>query len=158
MENASKALIIAGAILIALLIISLGIFMFNKMGGSAKDAANMDEQEIANFNSKITPYVGKNVSGSQVNALIQYIISVNTSAANAGDKTKSVTISFPVTTSSGGSGTNTISVGNGAGGQLTVTYANTAYPKRVNTGASNYYKVEVTHGSSGLISEIKVTK
>ena len=39
MENASKALIIAGAILLAILIIALGVFIFNK----AKSATNMDD-------------------------------------------------------------------------------------------------------------------
>ena len=39
MENASKALIIAGAILLAILIIALGVFIFSK----AKSATNMDD-------------------------------------------------------------------------------------------------------------------
>ena len=34
MENASKALIIAGSILIAIIIISLGVLVFNKFGDS----------------------------------------------------------------------------------------------------------------------------
>ena len=58
MENASKALIMAGAILIAILIISLGVYVFNNMSSTAKNSANMDKQEISNFNSKITPYLG----------------------------------------------------------------------------------------------------
>ena len=53
MENASKALIMAGAILIAIMIISLGILVFSRMSSSAKSAANMDEQEISNFNSNV---------------------------------------------------------------------------------------------------------
>ncbi len=36
MENASKALIMAGAILIAIMIISLGILVFSRMSSSAK--------------------------------------------------------------------------------------------------------------------------
>ena len=36
MENASKALIMAGSILIAILIISLGIVIFNRFGDNAK--------------------------------------------------------------------------------------------------------------------------
>lgn len=106
MENASKALIIAGSILVAIMVISLGVLVFNKMGNSAKESANMDKQEIAAFNSKITPYIGNSISGSQVNALIQYIISVNTSAVNSGDVTKSVSITYPLEAG----GTNTIKV------------------------------------------------
>lgn len=47
MENASKALIIAGAILISILLISLGIVMFNaskETTGQATDTANAMEQ------------------------------------------------------------------------------------------------------------------
>ena len=80
MENASKALIIAGAILIAILIVSLGILIFNNFAGKAKESANMDEQEIAAFNSKIKPYLGNSVAGSQVNALLQYCLACNTTS------------------------------------------------------------------------------
>jgi len=94
MENASKALIMAGAILIAIMIISLGILIFSKMGGSAKEIANMDEQEIAAFNSKITPYLGESVSGSQVNALLQYCLSNNMAAANSGETYKYIVVDY----------------------------------------------------------------
>lgn len=40
MENASKALIIAGAILISILLISLGIIMFNSSKGTSEQAKN----------------------------------------------------------------------------------------------------------------------
>ena len=38
MENASKALIIAGAILISILLISLGIVMFNASKGTTRSS------------------------------------------------------------------------------------------------------------------------
>ena len=50
MENASKALIIAGAILLAILLISLGIMIFNQ----AQDTVNnsgMSQAEITAFNA-----------------------------------------------------------------------------------------------------------
>ena len=97
MENASKALIIAGAILISIMIISLGVLLFTRMSSSAKNAANMDEQEIANFNSKITPYLGKSINGSQVNALIQLVISIDQSAVNSGNSS-TVEITYPIGT------------------------------------------------------------
>lgn len=138
MENASKALIMAGSILIAIMIISLGILVFNNMGNSAKNMANMDKQEISAFNSKITPYLGENVSGSQVNTLIQYIRSVDASAVSSGDAMKYVSITYP-----GGS----ISVSDS--NQLTVTGS-----LRVETG--KYYKVTETYGEYGLINQIVV--
>lgn len=47
MENASKALIIAGAILISILLISLGIIMFNSSKGTtdqAKETSNVMQE------------------------------------------------------------------------------------------------------------------
>ena len=97
MENASKALIIAGSILIAIMIISLGIVIFNNFGGNAKKMANMDKQEIAAFNSKITPYVGNHVSGTQVNTLLQYCLSVNMSAKQSSTNYQAITVTIKET-------------------------------------------------------------
>ena len=146
MENASKALIIAGAILISIMIVSLGVLIFNKMGNSAKEAANMDEQEIANFNSKLTPYIGQKISGSQVNALIQLVISIDNSAVNSGDTTKSVEIQYPISGE-----TNTIKITNGS-------ISGADKVKRVETGVGQFYKVESQYGENGLINKITVTK
>lgn len=95
MENASKALIMAGAILIAIMIISLALFVFNNFGNMAREQANMDKEEIQAFNSKITPYLGT-ISGSQVNALLQYCLSVNISANQSGETYKKISISGDV--------------------------------------------------------------
>lgn len=84
MENASKALIIAGAILLAILIISLGILIFNQAQDTV-GSVNMDEQEIMAFNNKFTQYEGDSVRGSQVNALAQAVLANNQSAKNNGD-------------------------------------------------------------------------
>lgn len=92
MENASKALIIAGSILIAIVIISLGVVIFNKMATSVENQSSLTTQQISNFNSKITPYVGKNVAGSQVNALIQLVRTINTKAENDGDDSRKITL------------------------------------------------------------------
>lgn len=138
MENASKALIMAGAILIAILIISLGILIFNNFGNTAKQAANMDEQEIAAFNSKITPYLGDSIAGSQVNALLQYCLSVNMSATSSGEEYKQITIT--------------------AGDGSTILKGDSTSYERVET-SGKYYKVEGTPNSeSGLITEIQITQ
>ena len=92
MENASKALIIAGSILIAIIIISLGIMVFKNMSGSVEKEANLDKQQMAAFNSKISPYLGESVSGSQVNALMQLVRTINVKANNEGDTAKIITV------------------------------------------------------------------
>lgn len=60
MENASKALLMAGGVLIGLLIISLGVYLFTNFGGTAGQIqANIDENQLAQFNSQFTSYVGR---------------------------------------------------------------------------------------------------
>lgn len=92
MENASKALIIAGAILLAILIISLGILIFSQAQDTV-GSVNMSEQEIMAFNNKFTPYQGTNKRGTEVNALVQAVRVNNQSAHDAGASEKIITIS-----------------------------------------------------------------
>ena len=56
MENASKALIIAGAILISILLISLGILIYNQAQSAVQDGG-MDEMQLASFNGKFLQYL-----------------------------------------------------------------------------------------------------
>ena len=78
MENASKALIIAGAILLSILIIALGVFVFNQ-AKSALGNTGLSDQEVAAFNSKFDSYEGKQ-KGSSVKALINAVRNYNKSA------------------------------------------------------------------------------
>ena len=75
MENASKALIIAGAILLAILIISLGILIYNQASGIVS-SNSMSEVDIQTFNNKFTQYGGEQ-RGSAVRALVQQIDASN---------------------------------------------------------------------------------
>jgi len=79
MENATKALIMAGAVLIAMAIISLSIVVFKNYKSKVDQEKTMDKQEIANINEKILPYVGEYTSGTQVNDLIQKVYALNQS-------------------------------------------------------------------------------
>ena len=74
MENASKALIIAGAILISILIIAIGMGIYNKSKTAVDDAgAGMETSQIEAFNSEWTNYEGVQ-TGSQVKAMINKLI------------------------------------------------------------------------------------
>lgn len=77
MENASKALIIAGAILLSILIIGLGMGVYNS-SKSAMGGANLDAAELRAHNSQFTAYEGRQ-KGSEVSALIGTIQSNNNS-------------------------------------------------------------------------------
>ena len=76
MENASKALIIAGAILLALLIIGLGVYIYRQAAGVI-DTETMDQLVVSQFNAQFEPYLGNNVSGSNVKQLIKIINASN---------------------------------------------------------------------------------
>lgn len=86
MENASKALIIAGAILLSILIISLGIAIFNQASGVLNNNS-MTEVEVSTFNQKFEQYTGDKVRGANVNSLIN---AVNTNNMSTDDDTKTV--------------------------------------------------------------------
>ena len=83
MENASKALIIAGAILISILLITIGIVLIN----SGRDVANsgknaMSSSAIQAFNSQFTQYEGTGKSLSEINQLLNTVVSSNASHNN----------------------------------------------------------------------------
>lgn len=78
MENASKALIIAGAILISILLVGVGVLIYNgAIGGINEAVTQMSQQEKDIFNAPFIKYEGAKVTGSNVRALVQEIISNN---------------------------------------------------------------------------------
>lgn len=86
MENASKALIIAGSVLIAILIISLGLFIFKSTSGTTDQTQELGKTlEVQQFNSQFLKYCGDSVKGSQVRTLCEVIIAHN---ANSSTKVK----------------------------------------------------------------------
>lgn len=75
MENASKALIIAGAILLSILLVSLGIMVYTQAKGTVNDA-DLSSEEVQTFNNKFTTYSGTQ-TGSTLNALMDAVASSN---------------------------------------------------------------------------------
>ena len=98
MENASKALIIAGAILLAILIISLGIIIYRQAAG-VLNSNSMSEVDISTFNSKFTQFAGNNVRGAQVNSLLEQI--QNNNVTYQDDTTRQVEVDVTATTWNG---------------------------------------------------------
>ncbi len=139
MENASKALIIAGAILLSILIISLGIFIFNQASEITK-SSNLSEVEVLEFNEKFTSFEGTNVRGSEVNTLITRIIQNN--VANQEDESKQVAVAI---TTSNWQGT-----GDNKSNDKIITS-----PGKVQTGKT--YDVSYTiDGKTGLVDVITI--
>lgn len=120
MENASKALIIAGAILLAILLISLGIMIFSNAQGAIGDGGMTDAQKTT-FNGKFTKYQG-DITGAEVLALESEVNVVNADPASVG----TVDLTKPDTISKSSKYTVTMSYASGTGliGTITVTEKN----------------------------------
>lgn len=91
MENASKALIIAGAILIAIVLITLGVVILGQ-GQDVVNKSNIDDVQVQQFNNKFSQYCGTRVSGSNVNALLNAIVSNNIIANRDGEDGKVISV------------------------------------------------------------------
>ncbi len=92
MENASKALIIAGAILISILIIGLGVYFYN-MAASAGRKVNLDSQAANAHNQAFTNYFGSRQSATDVKNLMAEVRSNNISGATA-EETSQIYVVF----------------------------------------------------------------
>ena len=65
MENASKALIMAAEILLGVMIISIGVYLFNVMGRYSQDTTGqMEDTQLAQFNNQFLKFYGTTTSDS----------------------------------------------------------------------------------------------
>ena len=140
MENASKALIMAGAILISIIIISLGVMVFKNMAESVENEGSLDKQKIEAFNSRITPYVRESISASQVNALIQLVRTIDQTALNNEDTVQRVSVYY------GSESLELKATDTAIKGTLT----------RVPLG--KYYSVNAEYGNNGLINKLTISE
>ena len=87
MENASKALLIAAAVLVVILIIAFGMTIINSSTGTADQAtSSIASTEVQAFNSQFTAYNGKQ-KGSAVRNLIVAIMQSNSKSVHQIDIT-----------------------------------------------------------------------
>ena len=67
MENASKALVIAGTVLISILVISVGILVFNQMSDYQKSRSDLvKDKQVAKFNEGFTQYINDDIKGIDI--------------------------------------------------------------------------------------------
>ena len=78
MDNASKALIMAGAILISLALVGLGVYIYS-LAGSYGDIASstLGAAEAEMANKQISSYAGNKVKGSTVKAFVDKVTILN---------------------------------------------------------------------------------
>ena len=78
MDNASKALIMAGAILISLALVGLGVYIFSISSDLQDDTTQqMDVMAAQTKNKQLSNYAGDKVRGSSVNALMDLVRTLN---------------------------------------------------------------------------------
>lgn len=136
MENASKALLIAGAILIVILLIALGMMVYRGAQGSINKAIGaMSSTEKDIHNAQFEPYIGKNISGSNVRTLLSKVTTNNSNDSNVKVTVKSSKTEF-------GASLNTTEPSGMMG--------------NVNTSASTTYTVKATY-TDGVITELNIS-
>lgn len=131
MENASKALLMAGGVLIALLIIGALVLMFNNLSNYQQAGqVNDKEVQIVEFNNQYETYNRKNVRGSDLYSLLNRVVDYNrrksTEGTGINDKGQylayqPMTIKFSLTTSNGKGGNELFSVDSGKKSNLLLT-------------------------------------
>ena len=141
MENATKALLIAAAVLVAIIIISITLVIVNQ-GQEAASGADISELEAAEFNAPFVSYEGSNVSTDKVNALLNTVFQHNKKELSSGEN-RYVAV---IMNSSRGSNNVLIETSN-------VSTTNTV-PSLV---GSNYWKVTCNYTGS-IITSIKLTQ
>ena len=72
MENASKALLIAGGVLVLLLILSVGVFLYSEFSNQTEEYKEIiTTTEIRKFNSNFDVYIGRtNISAQEVATVV----------------------------------------------------------------------------------------
>lgn len=144
MENASKALIIAGAVILSVLIITLGFYIYDQAAGIAKNV-NMTEYEIQAYNSKFIDYEGKK-SGTKARELCDVIKQHN--IANAVNKKNGIFVYY----------------GGATWGNFTAVTADTLSNENVDEIKSRlktgkFYEINLTYDNAkGIVSAIQINE
>jgi len=129
MENASKALVIAGAILVSILLISIGVLIINSTGDMTdRVGTTADTMAIETFNSQFTQYEGDAVSAANIKSLV--------SKVNASNATNDVTT--------------------GQEKFVAVTWNDSLTAATLKT--TQKYKVTLSYGTTGYVSGVTISK
>ncbi len=143
MDNASKALIIAGAVLIAVMLVSIGVLVYQSAVGQVNNALQkQDATNISLYNSTYSFYTGAGQSRSKVCSLLETI---------KGEYDANAEHTIEVTFATCPDGTPT-----SASGTTASASCKTAIEKIQK--ASNYtYDIQFEKDTSGYINKCKIT-
>lgn len=141
MENASKALIIAGAILLSIAIIGIGMYVY-QMAAGVVNQANMSGAEVTSYNAEFVKYEGTQ-TGTSVRTLCDAVRQHNSYQE---DNSKLIQITV------GGTDLTGVTVSNDADTKNTTAKEIATAKNSVNSGGR--YKVTFNYTTSGLIKAI----
>ena len=144
MENASKALIIAGSILLSIAIITVGMFVFRSVSDLITGSSNLTPQQIDTYNREFLAYSG-NQRGAQVKSLCTLINNHNMGADDSSELIAVVegeaTNPYPAPTEENAAGTTTAEI---------TTISNSVLSGRTYTVSFGY------DADSGLITQVGI--
>ena len=158
MENASKALIIAGAILLSILIIAIGMFIYTSSQSTISDSlTQMNTQEIEAFNSQFTIYGGQQ-TGAKVKTMVGTLIANANTYKEEPAKLPAVEVTkFAEKNETTKKGCNAKRPGNGGDTEELNSYINALAFMRNNLENKHPYTVDFGYSNNGVLTSIKVT-
>ena len=142
MENASKALIITGAILISIVLVSVGVIVVQSLNPD-EALSSMTQQEIDSFNSKFISNTGNNRQGTIAKSIVSAAITSNSQYSD--DESKQVKIT-------------TVGLTPATANVTEITDPNTLTPIRNAINGSSRYDITYTVKSNGQVDVITITK
>ena len=150
MENASKALLIAGAILLCILIIAIGMFIYNSASSTITDSlTSLSTQEVEAFNNQFTSYEGVQ-TGSNIRALMGRLIANADTYADEPAKIPALNVVATRTNATGG--TNVVVTTAGA----TQDYIDACGRVRNTVETKHEYYVIINYQQNGLIDYVHI--
>lgn len=149
MENASKALLIAGGMLLFIIVLSLAIFIWGRIGKQAAGFyERLEQSDVDEFNEKFTRYEGRGTvkeAGKWVKPLkIQDVVSMINSA-NDNNQTERMPVNVSVKIISGKdlSGKSTTDI---------------LRDKELEDKEFGLYSENIKYNNLGLINEVGITQ
>ena len=95
MENASKALLMAGGVLISLIIVSALVLMFNSLSSYRNsDIQDSKEAQILEFNNQYSSYARNDVKGNDIYSLLNKVVDYNTRNSSEGYQPMAITVTI----------------------------------------------------------------
>lgn len=147
MENASKSLLIAGSILVCILVIAVGMYIYNTSGSSIQaSVSTMSTSEIEAYNVKYTMYEGEQ-TGANVKSLVGVLVS--NASTNEDENTRIPGLYFEYNKEVWDSGVPE----NGE----TSSYLNALQEIKQNLESKHKYWIEVNYQKNGLIDYINIS-